>query len=270
MAMALALVVPFGLVFFNWIATLWGGALHLRAPLLFALGAISTIAIGLAGELAHSVIPVAWQTSATVATTMDTHYALIGGSVFGGFAALYYWYPKMTGRVMGEGMAKISFWLLLVGVHLTFAPMFFASLEGQVVDLSEYYRGLGLDGYNLVSTIGSFVLAAGIVTTLINAVYSVRHGIPAGHDPWGADTLEWFALSPPPPHNFDAIPDVRSTEPMRDIRDGVRRRTEGWRPPPPLERPVPAHAPASAEAPATAEASSSEEGPSGGRGGSVA
>jgi heme/copper-type cytochrome/quinol oxidase subunit 1 len=270
MAMALALVVPFGLVFFNWIATLWGGALHLRAPLLFALGAISTIAIGLAGELAHSVIPVAWQTSATVATTMDTHYALIGGSVFGGFAALYYWYPKMTGRVMGEGMAKISFWLLLIGVHLTFLPMFFAALEGQVVDLSEYYQGLGLDGYNLVSTIGSFVLAAGIVMTLINAVYSVRHGIPAGHDPWGADTLEWFALSPPPPHNFDAIPDVRSTEPMRDIRDGVRRRTEGWRPPPPLERPVPAQAPASAEAPATAEASSSEESPSGGSGGSVA
>jgi heme/copper-type cytochrome/quinol oxidase subunit 1 len=270
MAMALALVVPFGLVFFNWIATLWGGALHLRAPLLFALGAISTIAIGLAGELAHSVIPVAWQTSATVATTMDTHYALIGGSVFGGFAALYYWYPKMTGRVMGEGMAKISFWLLLIGVHLTFLPMFFAALEGQVVDLSEYYQGIGLDGYNLVSTIGSFVLAAGIVMTLINAVYSVRHGIPAGHDPWGADTLEWFALSPPPPHNFDAIPDVRSTEPMRDIRDGVRRRTEGWRPPPPLERPLPAQAPASAEAPATAEASSSEEGPSGGSGGSVA
>jgi heme/copper-type cytochrome/quinol oxidase subunit 1 len=270
MAMALALIVPFGLVFFNWIATLWGGALHLRAPLLFALGAISTIAIGLAGELAHSVIPVAWQTSATVATTMDTHYALIGGSVFGGFAALYYWYPKMTGRVMGEGMAKISFWLLLIGVHLTFLPMFFAALEGQVVDLSEYYRGLGLDGYNLVSTIGSFVLAAGIVTTLVNAVYSVRHGIPAGHDPWGADTLEWFALSPPPPHNFDAIPDVRSTEPMRDIRDGVRRRTEGWRPPPALERPVPARAPASAEAPATSEASSSEEGPSGGSGGSVA
>ena len=247
MAMALALVVPFGLVFFNWIATLWGGALHLRAPLLFALGAISTIAIGLTGELAHSVIPVAWQTWGTVATTMDTHYALVGGSIFGGFAALYYWYPKMTGRVMGEGMARVSFWLLLVGVHLTFLPMFFAALEGQVTDLSEYYGDVGVDGYNLVSSIGSFVLAAGILTTLINAVYSVRHGISAGHDPWGGDTLEWFALSPPAPHNFDAIPDVRSTEPMRDIRDGVRRRTEDWRPPPPLERPAAAQAPASEE-----------------------
>jgi heme/copper-type cytochrome/quinol oxidase subunit 1 len=258
MAMALALIVPFGIVFFNWIATLWGGALHLRAPLLFALGAISTAAIGLAGEVAHSVIPVAWQTSGTVATTMDTHYALIGGSIFGGFAALYYWYPKMTGRVMGEGMARISFWLLLIGVHLTLAPMFFAALEGQVADLAEYYEGTGLDGYNLVSTIGSFVLAAGILTTLANAVYSVRHGIRAGHDPWAANTLEWFTLSPPPPHNFDAIPDVRSPEPLRDIRDGVKRRTEGWRPPPPLERPAPAHAPASEDASSSEESHPSE------------
>ena len=269
MAMALALVVPFGLVFFNWLATMWGGALHLRAPLLFALGAISTISIGLAGELAHSVIPVAWQTSNTVAATMDTHYALIGGSVFGGFAALYYWYPKMIGRVMGEGMGRVSFWLLLVGVHLTFLPMFFAANEGQPVDLSKYYEGLGLDGYNLVSSIGAFVLAAGVLTTLANAVYSVRHGIGAGHDPWGGDTLEWFALSPPPPHNFDAIPDVRSTEPLRDIRDGVRRRTEGWRPPPPLERPAPAAAPAG-EAPPGEDNPSSEQTSPGESGGSVA
>ena len=126
MAAALALTVPFGLVFFNWIATLWGGTLHLRAPLLFALGAISTIAIGLTGELAESVIPVAWQLSGTTAATMDTHYALIGGSIFGGFAALHYWFPKLTGRTMGEGAARASFWLLLAGVHLTFAPMFFA------------------------------------------------------------------------------------------------------------------------------------------------
>jgi heme/copper-type cytochrome/quinol oxidase subunit 1 len=143
---------------------------------------------------------------------------------------------------MGEGLARISFWLLLVGVHLTFLPMFFAGLEGQTADLSKYYDGSGLEGYNLVSTVGSLVLAAGIVATLVNAVYSVRHGIRAGHDPWGADTLEWFALSPPPPHNFDAIPDVRSSAPLRDIRDGVRHRTESWRPPPPLERPASAPA----------------------------
>jgi cytochrome c oxidase subunit I len=263
MAAAIALVVPFGILFFNWIATLWGGALHLRAPMLFALGAISTAAIGLAGELAQSVIPVAWQTAGTTAATMDTHYALVGGSVFGGFAALYYWFPKLTGRTMGEGLARISFWTLLVGVHLTFAPMFFAALEGQPVDVYKYYEGTGLAGYNLVSSIGSFVLAAGILTTLANAAYSATNGVRAGHDPWGGDTLEWFALSPPPPHNFDAIPDVRSAEPLRDIREAVRRRTESWQPPPPpLERPAPG-APPSEPAPA-------ERAPSEGDGGSVA
>jgi heme/copper-type cytochrome/quinol oxidase subunit 1 len=239
MTAALALVVPIGLLFFNWLATLWGGALTMRAPLLFALGAISTISIGLAGELAQSVIPVAWQLSNTTAATMDTHYALIGGSVFGTFAALYYWFPKITGRTMGEGLAQISFWTLLVGVHLTFLPMFFTALDGQPADLYKYYEGLGLDGDNLVSSIGSFVLAAGILTTLANAAYSARHGVRAGHDPWGGNTLEWFALSPPPPHNFDTIPDVRSTEPLRDIREAIRERTKAWEPPAPLERPQP-------------------------------
>jgi heme/copper-type cytochrome/quinol oxidase subunit 1 len=243
MAAALALTVPIGLLLFNWIATLWGGALRIRAPLLFALGAISTVSIGLTGELVHSVLPVGWQSAYTTAATMDTHYALIGGSVFGVFAALYYWFPKMTGRTMGEGLGRISFWTLLVGVHLTFAPMFFAALEGQPVDLSRYYDDAGLDGYNLVSGIGSFVLAAGILTTLANAVYSMRHGVSAGHDPWGGDTLEWFALSPPPPHNFDVIPDVRSTEPLRDIREAIRQRTEVWEPPTRLERPAPRRSP---------------------------
>jgi heme/copper-type cytochrome/quinol oxidase subunit 1 len=264
MAAALALIVPLGLLFFNWIATLWGGALHIRAPMLFALGAISTIAIGLAGELVHSVIPVGWQSVATTAATMDTHYALIGGSVFGGFAALYYWFPKLTGRLMGEGMATISFWTLLAGVYLTFAPMFFTALEGQPVDLSKYYEGIGLDGYNLVSSIGSFVLAVGIVTTLVNAAYSLRNGVRAGHDPWGGDTLEWFALSPPPPHNFDAIPDVRSAEPLRDIREAVRLRTESWRPPPALERPAaPPAEPAAAETSPAAPPSTGEAPPTG-------
>jgi heme/copper-type cytochrome/quinol oxidase subunit 1 len=238
MIAAIALVVPVGLVFFNWLATLWGGVLRMRAPLLFALGAISTVAIGLAGELVQSVIPVSWQLSNTTSAAAGTGYALVGGSVFGTFAALYYWFPKITGRTMGEGLARISFWTLLVGVHLTFLPMFFAALLGQPVDLYRYYEGTDLHGYNLVSTIGSFVLAIGILTTLANAAYSARNGARTGHDPWAGDTLEWFALSPPPPHNFDVIPDVRSTEPLRDIREAVRERTEAWEPPSGLERPA--------------------------------
>jgi cytochrome c oxidase subunit 1 len=237
MAAALLLAIPVGVLLFNWIATLWGGSLRLRAPLLFALGAISVMGSGLAGELAQSVVPVGWQLDDTMAAWQDTHLALAGGAVFGGFAALYYWFPKITGRTMGEGLARISFWTMLVGIYLLCLPMFFAGLEGQPVDVSEYFEGSGLFGWNLVATIGSFVFAAGVVLTLVNAATSVRGGVGAGHDPWGGSTLEWFALSPPPEHNFDVVPDVRSAEPLLDIGDAVRARTASWRAPTPREHP---------------------------------
>lgn len=243
MLAALALAVPLGVLFFNWIGTLWGGAMRIRAPMLFALGAISTMAFGLAGELAQSVIPVGWQLANTMAAWQDTHYALIGGAVFGGFAALYYWFPKMTSRTMGEGLAKASFWTCLVGVHLMCLPMFFAGIEGQPVDVWEYFEGEGLSTLNLFASIGSFVLALGIILTLVNAALSAGRGARAGHDPWAGATLEWFALSPPPPHNFDAVPDVRSAEPLRDVRDAVRRQAEEFEPPSFLQ-PVASGAPA--------------------------
>jgi heme/copper-type cytochrome/quinol oxidase subunit 1 len=248
MAAAVGLAVPIGLLLFNWIATLWDGALRLRAPMLFALGAISTATFGLTGELAYSVIPVGWQLDSTTAAQAATYYVLVGGGIFGTFAALHYWFPKITGRLMGEGLALASFWTILVGVHAMAIPMFLAGLEGQPVDVYKYYEGVGLDGYNLVASVGSFVLAGGILITLANAAYSARRGVAAGADPWHGATLEWFALSPPPPHNFDVIPDVRSTEPLRDIREAVRRRTETWQPPPPLERPA---RPAEESGPAT-------------------
>jgi heme/copper-type cytochrome/quinol oxidase subunit 1 len=237
MAAALLLAIPIGVLLFNWIATLWGGSLRLRAPLLFALGAISAMSAGLAGELANSVIPVGWQLDDTMSAWQDTHMALAGGALFGGFAALYYWFPKMTGRTMGEGMARISFWTMLIGLYVTCIPLFFAGLAGQPVDVSEYFDGTGLFGWNLVATIGSFVLAIGILLTLVNAVVSARTGAGAGHDPWGGSTLEWFALSPPPEHNFDLIPDVRSAAPLLDIREAIRRRTATWQAPASLERP---------------------------------
>lgn len=229
MAMALALVVPFGVLFWNWLAALIGGALRMRAPLLFALGAISLLSIGLAGEMGHSLVAVGWQLKDTTDATANSHYTLIGGAVLGGFAALYFWFPKMTGRTMGEGLARASFWAIFVGANVTFGALFFAGLQGQPVDAYKYFDGTGVSGYNLVATIGSFVLAIGIVLTLVNAAISVRAGTRAGHDPWGGTTLEWFALSPPPPHNFDVVPDVRGSEPLRDIRDAIaeRERAEG-------------------------------------------
>ena len=226
MLMALLLLVPVGVIFFNWLATLASGAIQMRAPLLFALGAISTISFGLAGELSQAVIPVNWLLADTADATAETGYVLVGGSVLGGLAALHYWFPKMTGRTMGESMGRWSLLLILIGVHATFFPMFLAGLDGQPVDVYRYFEGQGLDTYNLIATIGAFVLATGILLSIINAMASVRSGVPAGPDPWRGETLEWYALSPPPEHNFDVVPDVRSAEPLRDIRDAARARDE--------------------------------------------
>jgi heme/copper-type cytochrome/quinol oxidase subunit 1 len=226
MIMSLALIVPFGLVVFNLIATMIGGSPRMRAPLLFATGAISMISIGLAGELEQSMVAVAWRLHNTVDATAATHFALIGGSVFGGFAALHYWYPKLTGRTMGETLARISFWTMIAGTLVAFVPLFLAGADhGQVVDAYKFFSGTGVSAENLIATIGAFILALGIVLTLANAIASRNGGARAGHDQWGGDSLEWFALSPPEPHNFDVLPDVRSERPMRDIRAAVAHAT---------------------------------------------
>jgi heme/copper-type cytochrome/quinol oxidase subunit 1 len=226
MVMALSLIVPFGLIFFNLIATLLGGALRMRAPMLFAAGAISMISIGLAAEICHSMVAAGWFLQKTTDSTAATHFALIGGAVFGGFAALHWWYPKMTGRTMGEYLARASFWTLVLGTLLTFLPLFFSGGEhGQVVDAYKYFGGTGVTAWNVIASIGSLVLAAGILMTLVNAILSRTGGAVAGHDPWGGESLEWFALSPPEAHNFDVLPDVRGPRPMHDIRDAIGNRT---------------------------------------------
>jgi heme/copper-type cytochrome/quinol oxidase subunit 1 len=232
MTMSLALVVPFGLVLFNLITTMLGGALRLRAPLLFALGAISAISIGLAAELEHSLVAVAWRLHNTTDATAATHFALVGGAVLGGFAALHYWFPKLTGRTMGETLARISFWTIMVGLLLAFAPLFIAGADhGQVVDAYKFFDDAGVGTENLIASIGTFVFAIGIVLTLVNAVLSRTSGPRAGHDHWGGDSLEWFTLSPPEPHNFDLLPDVRSARPMQDIRTAIANKTRrGARP----------------------------------------
>jgi cytochrome c oxidase subunit I len=240
MLLALALTVPIGLLIFNWIATLWGGTLHLRAAPMFALGAISAMTIGLALELALSVIPVGWQLDNTTAAQGATVAVLVGGVVLGGFAALHYWFPKLTGRMMGEGLGKVSLGVILVGLYVYELMSFLAGVKAQPVDIYKYFSDAGVDGFNLVASIGAFVLVVGILVELGNAAHSYRNGVRTGHDPWGGATLEWFALSPPPDHNFDAIPDVRSAEPLHDIRRAIRDRTESWRPPPTPEAPEPA------------------------------
>jgi heme/copper-type cytochrome/quinol oxidase subunit 1 len=202
----------------------------MRAPLVFALAAISTLSFGLILELMQSVIPVNWLLADTTASTAASGYVLVGGPVLGGFAALAYWFPKLTGRVMGEGLARSSATLIVIGAQVTFIPMFLAGVDGQQVDIFKFFEAsdainaMSLNAYNLIATIGAFVLSLGIILTLVNAYTSLKNGVRTGPDPWGGETLEWFATSPPPPHNFDVVPDVRSDEPLRDIREAVRRR----------------------------------------------
>ena len=230
MLMSLLLAIPIGVVFVNWLGTIAGGVLRMRAPLVFALAAISTLSFGLILELIQSVIPVNWLLADTTASTAASGYVLVGGPVLAGFAALSYWFPKMTGRVMGEGLARSSAALIVIGAHVTFLPLLFAGIDGQQVDIFKFFEAsdainaTSLNAYNLIATIGAFVLCLGVVLTLVNAYSSLKGGVATGPDPWGGETLEWFATSPPPPHNFDVVPDVRSDEPLRDIREAIRRR----------------------------------------------
>jgi heme/copper-type cytochrome/quinol oxidase subunit 1 len=254
MVFALALTIPVGLLIFNWIATLWDGTLHTRAAPLFAIGAISALSVGLAVELAISVIAVGWQLDNTTAAQAATTSVFVGGMVLGGFSALHYWFPKLTGRTMGEGLGKASLGLTLLGLYVYVLMAFLAGVKAQPVDIYKFFGDAGLDGFNLAASIGAFVLAIGILLELGNAAYSYRNGVRAGHDPWRGATLEWFTLSPPPEHNFDAVPDVRSAEPLRDIRRAIQDRTASWQPPPP---PEPVEPPASEPEPV--EAASAEE-----------
>jgi len=162
-----------------------------------------------------------WQLHDSYFVVAHIHYVLFGGSVFGIFAGLYYWYPKMTGRMLSEGLGKVSFWLMFVGMQLTFLIQHSAGMSGMPRRIYDYPESAGWEGFNLISTIGSYILGIGIIVTVVNCLVSYRSGKRAGNDPWKANTLEWFTQSPPPENNFDAVPRVRSAEPMKDIRREV-------------------------------------------------
>ncbi|HEY6889721.1 MAG TPA: cbb3-type cytochrome c oxidase subunit I, partial [Solirubrobacter sp.] len=151
------------------------------------------------------------------------HYVLMGGAVFAVFAGVYYWFPKITGRLLSEGLGKLSFWLMLIGFHVTFLIQHSAGLSGMPRRIYEYSNH-DWTAYNLISTAGSYVLSIGVLVTIVNVALALRKGIVAGPDPWKANTLEWFTPSPPPENNFDVIPFVRSVEPMKDIRREIEQR----------------------------------------------
>ena len=219
------IAVPTGVKIFNWIATLWRGTVEYTTSLLFAAGFLGTFLLGGITGIFLAIFPVDWQLTDTYFVVAHLHYVLMGGAVFAVFSGLYYWYPKITGRLMSEGLGKASFWLMLVGFWTTFLIQHSLGLDGMPRRIYEYPNIGHLQLYNLISTIGSFILALGILLTIINAIRSLNRGVVAGPDPWKANTLEWFTTSPPPVNNFDVIPRVRSVEPMRDVRRQIERQT---------------------------------------------
>ena len=221
------IAVPTGVKIFNWIATLWRGTVEFTTALLFSVGFIGTFLMGGITGIFLAVFPVDWQLHDTYFVVAHLHYVLMGGAVFGIFAGIYYWFPKITGRLLSEPLGKASFVLMLVGFHVTFLIQHSAGLSGMPRRVYRYPDVENLATYNLISTIGSFILGLGVLLTVINVIRSVRRGAIAGPDPWKGNTLEWFTTSPPPVNNFDVVPRIRSVEPMKDIRRQVERQTRG-------------------------------------------
>ena len=219
------IAVPTGVKIFNWVATLWRGTIEYRVPLLYCVGGIATFLMGGITGIFLAVFPVDWQLTDTYFVVAHFHYTAFGGAAFAGVGALYYWFPKMSGRMLSESLGKVSFWLFLIGFHVTFLIQHSAGLSGMPRRVYEYADVNHLQTYNLISTIGSFILALGVLLTVINVVRSLKNGAIAGPDPWKANTLEWFTPSPPPENNFDVVPRVRSVEPMKDIRRQVEQET---------------------------------------------
>jgi cytochrome c oxidase subunit 1 len=213
-ASSMAIAVPAGLQIFCWLATLWSGRPQFKTPLLFVLGFIVIFVIGgLSGVMVASV-PIDTQVHDTYFVVAHFHYVLIGGAVFPLIGAVYYWFPKATGRMLDERIGRWHFWLAFLAFNLAFFPMHILGLQGMPRRIYTYTPDMPWGPLNLLSTIGAFLFAASFVVMLVNIVISHRRGEAAGDNPWDAPTLEWATASPPPPQNFSRIPTVDSREPL--------------------------------------------------------
>jgi cytochrome c oxidase subunit I+III len=215
-AASLVIVIPSGIQFFAWIATMWHGVVEWSTPMLFALGFLLIFLLGGITGVMVAVMPFDWQITDSYFIVAHFHYVLNGAVVFPIFGAIYFWTPKMTGRLLDERLGRLSFWTMFVGFNLAFFPMHVLGLLGMPRRVYTYDTGLGWDALNLLATIGGFMFAVGTGITLWNFIKSHRRGEPAGPNPWDADTLEWAISSPPPHYNFAAIPVVESRHPLWD------------------------------------------------------
>jgi cytochrome c oxidase subunit 1 len=220
-ASSMSIAIPAGVQIFCWLATLWDGRPVFKTPLLFVLGFLFTFVIGgLTGVMVASV-PFDTQVHDTYFVVAHFHYVLIGGAVFPLIGAIYYWFPKFTGRLMSERLGRWTFGLIFVGFNLTFFPMHILGLEGMPRRIYTYQPDMQWEGLNRFVSLSAIVLAAGFLLFFIDALRSMRWGELAGPDPWGASTLEWATASPPPAYNFRRIPVVDSRDPLWASADGL-------------------------------------------------
>jgi cytochrome c oxidase subunit 1 len=213
-AASMMIAIPSGIQIFFWIATLWDGRPRYATPLLFVIGFIALFVLGGLTGVMTAAVPLDLQLHDSYFVVAHFHYVLIGGSVFPLFGAFYYWFPKITGRMLSEPVGRWNFWLLFIGFNITFFPMHILGLLGMPRRIYTYSAELGWDGINLIATGGVVLIAASVLVFIGNVVRSLRKGALAGANPWAGETLEWATTSPPPSYNFLHIPVVEGREPL--------------------------------------------------------
>jgi cytochrome c oxidase subunit I len=217
-ASSLVVSIPTGVKMFNWLATMYGGRIRVASPMLFALGFMAMFVLGGLTGIMLAMVPMDWQLSDSYFVVGHFHWVLIGGTIFGTFAGLFYWYPKMTGRMMSERLARWQFWLLITGFILTFGAQHILGVLGMPRRIYTYPADRGWDWWNQIATLGALLQAPSFLIFGYNFVSSLKYGEVAGDDPWDAWTLEWATTSPPPAYNFEEIPTVRSRRPLWDLK----------------------------------------------------